>query len=131
MAVEWVGPHPAAPAATNGVDFIWVDPRLNQVERRCVLTHELVHLEHEHLGWQPPTVEISVRQEAARRLIAREESTAALPWTRDCDELADELWVIHMVLADRFAGLSHHERTLLQQLELLSTTPDLPAHTSR
>lgn len=70
------------------------------------------------MGCQPLAVEILVRQGTARLLIALEDLTSALNWAKSCDELADELGVIPMVLADRFAGLSHYERALHQQLEL-------------
>ena len=43
VVVEWARPHPTVPAATDGASRIWLDPRMSQVERRCVLTHELVH----------------------------------------------------------------------------------------
>lgn len=100
-----------------------MDPRLNQVERRCVLTHELVHLEHGHRGCQPPAVEIAVRREAARRLVRMEHLAAALPWAQDCDELADELWVTPMVLADRYDGLTETEMAALRDLELPGHQP--------
>ena len=38
-----------------GATVIWLDPRMTQAERRCALTHELVHLEHGHRGCQPPS----------------------------------------------------------------------------
>lgn len=44
-------------------------PRQLQPERRCTLTHELIHIECGHSGCQPPAVELEVRVEAARRLI--------------------------------------------------------------
>ena len=123
VAVEWARPHPLAPAATDGLGRIWMDPRLNQVERRCVLTHELVHLEHGHRGCQPRAVETAVRREAARRLVRMEHLTAALPWARDCDELADELWVTPMVLTDRYDGLTEAETAVLWGLELPGHQP--------
>ena len=55
VVVVWFRPHAAAPAATNGADLVWLDPRMTQAERRCALTHELVHLEHGHRGCQPPS----------------------------------------------------------------------------
>ncbi|MCC0765675.1 hypothetical protein [Micrococcus luteus] len=61
VVVVWSRPHAAAPAATNGADLVWLDPRMTQAERRCALTHELVHLEHGHRGCQPPAVEHAVR----------------------------------------------------------------------
>lgn len=72
---------------------MWVDPRMSQVERRCVLTHEPVRLEHGHRGCQPAAVEHAVRAIAARRLITHEQLVVALPWAMSLDEFADELWV--------------------------------------
>ena len=109
VVVEWIRPHPRAPGATNGADVIWLDPRLSQVERRCVLTHELVHLEYGHRGCQPPAVEQAVRVRTAERLVELEDLAAAVKWTVDPDELAEELWVTPMVLQDRVAALSASE----------------------
>ena len=109
VVVEWIRPHPRAPGATNGADVIWLDPRLSQVERRCVLTHELVHLEYGHRGCQPPAVEHVVRVRTAERLVELEDLAAAVKWTVDPDELAEELWVTPMVLQDRVAALSASE----------------------
>lgn len=116
VVVEWVRPHPAAPGGTNGVDVIWLDPRLLQVERRCVLTHEMVHLEHGHQGCQPAAVEHAVRAAAARQLITLEQLADALPWSMSREELADELWVTPLVLTDRLAGLTRTEREHLAAL---------------
>lgn len=109
VVVEWIRPHPRAPGATNGADVIWLDPRLSQVERRCVLTHELVHLEYGHRGCQPATVEHVVRVRTAERLVELADLAAAVKWTVDPDELAEELWVTPMVLQDRVAALSPPE----------------------
>lgn len=53
---------------TDGTS-IWLDSQLTETERLCVLTHELVHLSRGHNGHQPPSMEESVRAEAARLLI--------------------------------------------------------------
>lgn len=111
VVVVWVRPHADAPAGTNGRDVVWIDPRLLQVERRCVLTHELVHLEHGHDGCQPPAIEHAVRARAARLLITHEQLAEALPWSAVLEELADDLWVTPMVLTDRLAGLTPAERS--------------------
>ena len=116
VVVVWARPHPAAPAATDGATVIWLDPRMTQAERRCALTHELVHLEHGHHGCQPPAVEHAVRAAAARHLITLEQLADALPWSMSLDELADELWVTELVLLDRLAGLTRAEREHLAAL---------------
>ena len=114
VVVVWARPHPTAPAATDGATVIWLDPRMTQAERRCALTHELVHLEHGHRGCQPHAVEHAVRAETARRLVSAEALLAAAPWALSLDELADELWVTPLVLADRLEHLTAAERVLLE-----------------
>ena len=110
VVVVWARPHAGAPAATNGVDLVWLDPRMLQVERRCALTHELVHIERAHVGCQPPAVEHAVRAETARRLIPLQALLDAVPWSEHLEVLADELWVTPLVLTDRLAGLTAAER---------------------
>lgn len=114
IVVDWARPHPTMPAATDGERVIWMDPRLTQVERRCVLTHELVHLERGHRGCQPRAVEHAVRAEAGRRLVTVEQLQHAMPWALSMGELADELWVTEMVLLDRLEGLTLEERRALR-----------------
>lgn len=92
-----------------------MDPRMNQVERRCVLTHELVHIELGHRGCQPSAVERDVRAEAAYRLIRLEDLLSGSVWALGPSELADELWVTDMVLHDRLAGLTVGERAQLPE----------------
>ncbi|MFK0005513.1 ImmA/IrrE family metallo-endopeptidase [Paenarthrobacter sp. NPDC090520] len=107
-----------APGRTNGIDTIWLNKGLDQVERRCSLTHELVHLERKHTGCQPPAVEAEVRAEAARRLITIDHFAKALAWSRSVNELADELWVTPDVLFDRFDNLTEQEWEFLVTVEL-------------
>lgn len=71
-----------------------------------MLAHELVHLDLGHTAAQPPEVERLVRLEAARRLISLAALLDAMRWTLDPHELAEELWVIPVVLSDRMAGLT-------------------------
>jgi len=106
------------PGRTNGTDIIWLDNRLQQVERRCVLAHELVHVERRHIGCQPPAVERSVRIETARRLIPIGELCRHVAWARSHAELADELWVTEMVLTDRLSSLTPDETTALSMVEV-------------
>lgn len=74
---------------------------VTQVERRCALTHELVHLDCRHQGHQPSGVEARVRAEAARLLIPDAALDDALAWTTDLYELAETLWVTEAVVKDR------------------------------
>ncbi|GAA1048463.1 hypothetical protein GCM10009569_05820 [Arthrobacter russicus] len=112
--VEMSGPWPGR---TNGIDTIWLDKNLQQVERRCVLTHELVHLRRGHTICQTTAAEIDVRVETARRLISLEALIAASRWSKSIPEVADELWVVPMVLTDRIEYLRAHERAALVENE--------------
>lgn len=105
------------PGRTNGVDIIWMDKRLDQVERRCTLTHELIHIERKHVGCQTASVELEVCLETARRLIPIETLASELRWSNCPDELADELWVTLDVLKDRVRGLTPDELALLVATE--------------
>lgn len=100
---------PGRRAETNGVDEIRMRRRLLQVERRCSLAHELIHLERGHTGECSPVVEATVDEEAARRLIPWERLLAAVRWARSEEELADELWVTVHVLRARVAVLRADE----------------------
>lgn len=72
-----------------------------QAERRCALTHELVHLQWGHQGEQPEPVERRVRAKTARLLIPDRDLTDALCWSTDLYELAETLWVTEAVMRDR------------------------------
>jgi hypothetical protein len=109
LVVVWLCPAKDAPAATDGERVVWLDPRLLQVERRCVLAHELVHVERGHRGCQPAAVEVEVRREAAARLVPFESLFESWRWSLSFSELAAELWVTESVLADRFRWLTKDE----------------------
>lgn len=94
---------------TNGVDLIYMHPVQLQVERRCTLTHELVHLERRHTGPCHQVAERAVRTETARRLIAFEQLVDAFRWSMSLEEAADELHVTLPVLMDRLARLQPDE----------------------
>lgn len=96
-------------ADTNGTDEIRMRRRLLQVERRCSLTHELIHLERGHTGACSPGHEAEVDREAARRLIEWEQLLAAVRWSRSEVELADELWVTVHLLRVRVSELHADE----------------------
>lgn len=64
-------------------------PELTQAERRCTLTHELIHAERGDTSCDP-----SVHREAARRLIATRDLLAAVAfYGEDWPAVAEELWV--------------------------------------
>ncbi|WP_301144650.1 hypothetical protein [Mycolicibacterium fortuitum] len=89
-------------------NMIWLCRKLNQVRRRCTLTHELIHLER---GPVPADPALAAREErtvdelAARRLIELPHLIDGLRWTRDPAELADALWVDMPTLRTRLATL--------------------------
>ena len=85
-------------------------PGQGQAERRCTLTHELVHAELGHRGPCTGSVERRVSAEAARRLIGDEELVEALLWSRDEQELSEELWVDVATVRTRLADLSDAEK---------------------
>lgn len=117
VTVDWRDDLPVdLEAATNGMDIIWMSKNLRlQVERRCTLTHEMVHIELEHDGYCNPKIERRVRKLTAERLIDTADLINAMKWARSVEELADELWVTVEVLMDRLHGLSTVERAMIQQ----------------
>lgn len=104
---------------TDGVNRIWLDDRLNQVEMRCVLTHEMAHMHLKHAACQPLVVEMRVCQIAARWLISMEDLARVLPWSHDLYELAAELHVTPQTLRDRLHGMTVAENRLLSSWELM------------
>lgn len=100
--------------ATGGTGRSWLDDRLTATERRCVLMHELVHVEAGHHGHQPEAVEAWVREQTARRLIPLEALAPWRSWQGTLWQLADELGVTHDVLADRLRTASAGEREVLR-----------------
>lgn len=114
VRVIWARPRPDLPAASNGADRIWIDPAHTQAEIRCMLAHELLHLEHKHVGHQPPAVEMEIRFEVARRLITIEQLRVAAAWASSRTELRDELHVTDMVLLDRLTCITDTELAQLR-----------------
>lgn len=55
-------------ARTDGKD-IWVDDRLNDIQLKCAIMHEKVHIERGHGTHQVEAVEQAVRFETAQRLL--------------------------------------------------------------
>lgn len=94
---------------TNDRDLIRLDKRLLQVERRCTLAHELVHLEAGEGRACAPSREREVNRIAAARLISFETLAAAARWARGPVELAEELWVIPSMLEARCETLTAAE----------------------
>ena len=90
---------------------IYLDDRLTEREKRCALTHELVHLDMGHGECQPPAVERRVRAITAALLIPERMLKDTLRWTQCPYEAAEELSVTVPVLRDR-VGPSRGEALL-------------------
>lgn len=103
---------PGMRGGTNGTD-IWMEKRLLQVERRCTLTHELVHMDLGHEGCQDERTEARVRRATARRLLTVEQLVEVVRWTDIPEEMADELWVTVDVLTEFTKSLTAFERKLV------------------
>ncbi|MEJ9078803.1 hypothetical protein WKY82_10310 [Gordonia malaquae] len=75
---------------------IRMESRLTQAERRCSLTHELVHIERRGREHPDPDVEEQIVElESARRLITVDQLADAFRWLREpgLTDLAEHLWV--------------------------------------
>ncbi|MGP5689733.1 ImmA/IrrE family metallo-endopeptidase [Glutamicibacter ardleyensis] len=103
------------PGATDGHSIIWLDDRLTATERRCVLTHELVHLNHGHNECQPPKIERRVRTETAHILIRWTTLAESTTSNSNLTSLADELHVTRQVLEDRLHALSELEIEMIRE----------------
>lgn len=87
---------------------IWLCRTLTQAERRCTLTHELVHRERGPVPHDPAAAdreERTVNEISARRLITLPSLADGLRWTRDPHQLAEHLWVDRPTLNTRMATL--------------------------
>jgi hypothetical protein len=101
-------------AATQG-QHVYLDRRLLQVERRCAIQHEQIHLERGEDGCTDDQVKESVvRRVTARRLLSAHQLVPVAQWTQSIEEAADELWVTPEVLRDFMASLSPVERLMIE-----------------
>lgn len=100
-------------------DTILLDDRLNQVERRCTLVHEMVHRLHDDDPDLPPPLahlqEEACRAQAARMLIPMPALLDAFlwSWAQREEEMAEQLWVDVGTLRDRMKHLTADERKFL------------------
>lgn len=94
---------------------IWMSSRQSQVERRCTITHELIHHERGERWGCTGRDEEQVRQETARRLIPLVHLADALRWSLDAHELADHCWVDLDTLLVRLEHLHPSERHYLRR----------------
>jgi len=93
-------PLRVASGCTDGRS-VWLDEHLTDVEARCALTHELVHISRGHDRHQPVAVEDDVRAQTARLLVPWEAITEHVGSQLDPWHLAQELGVTERVLIDR------------------------------
>lgn len=96
---------------------IWLSRGMTQAERRCTLTHELVHRERGPVPCDPAEAareERIVDEIAARRLITVPALADGLAWTRHPRELAEHLWVDEPTLQTRMATLDPVEVAQLE-----------------
>lgn len=97
---------------------VTLDRRLSQVQRRCTIAHEIVHIERGPVPADTRLVareEMAVEQEVVRRLIPLEDLGEALAWARSKAEAADVLWVTEDVLQVRLDHLHPAERAHLKR----------------
>lgn len=117
VIVEWTDDLPPDVLGdTDGVTHIRIATGQLQTERRCTITHELVHVEQGHIGCCDQRAEGQVRREAARRLITIAAlSEAAVFHGDDLEGLADDLWVDLDTLLTRLNHLHPSERGYLRR----------------
>lgn len=99
------------PARTDGVD-IFVDDRLDDIELRCHVEHEQIHIEHGHSTLQSEAVEMAVRYETAKRLLPLDLIVGVCKEGRSLASVARELRVTKQVLMDRAATLTDDQARL-------------------
>lgn len=118
--------HVTYPDGGTGCLGRWTDAGIeingssNQRERRCTLTHELVHVER---GPVPHDLHLAMREEetveriSAERLIEIESLIDVLAWNRYRvdDETAEELWVDLATLLTRVKNLDDDERAYIDR----------------
>ena len=95
-----------AAARTDGVS-IWVNEDLNEIEERCAIMHELIHIERGEGTCQPEYIEYEVRYETAQRLLP---DITSIPCDgADLAEIARSLGVTRRVLMDRAVTLTRDQ----------------------
>lgn len=102
---------------TDGYSTIWLDDRLTAVERRCVLTHELLHVIHGHTTEQPHHIEEQIHAATARWLVPWPYLLAAMGEQVDHFDVAEQLGVTVEVLQYRLAHATPGELASLTMEE--------------
>lgn len=89
---------------------------LLQVERRCVLLHELIHLERGIPHSADVREEAAIEREVARRLIPLCELVDALRWSREVEEIAEACWVMPHLIPIRMQNLHPAELSAVREV---------------
>ena len=97
----------------DGTRTVWLDDRLTPTEARCVLTHELFHIIHGHIGEQPPHVERQIHAVTARWLIPWPAFLAAAGEQVTVHQMAEDLNVTTDVLHHRLIHATPDELATL------------------
>ena len=92
-------------ARTDGTD-IWFDDRLSDIQRKCAIVHELIHIERGQGSRQLESEEFAVRYQTARRLLPIGAMVGVCSVQGSLSAAAKDLGVIKRVLMDRAAVLS-------------------------
>lgn len=103
VTVHWRSlPWPLS-GCTDG-QRVWMHDGLTQVQRRCTIAHEMIHVRMGHTSRQPEPVERQVRRATAAYLLPDMEVVRReLAWAHCLEEAADSLWVTPGVLTDWLA----------------------------
>lgn len=116
VTVEFASLPPPDSGRSDGVSRIVLHKRLKQVERRCTLEHEKVHLERSDMGKCRPDREKDIDRIVARRLVPFDGLVDALVWTDVLDEVAHELWVTPKIARARIDLLRPAELAVIAEL---------------
>lgn len=92
-------------ARTDGTN-IYIDDRLDEIQEKCAIEHEIVHIERGHTTLQPESIEMGVRYETAKRLLPLEDIAGVCKNGKSLKMIARELGVTRQVLMDRAATLT-------------------------
>ena len=95
-------------ARTDGKD-IWIDDRLNPIQERCAIEHELEHVARGHSTVQTEAVEMSVRYAVAKKLLPLETLFEGCRRGGSLAAIARGLKVTRQVLMDRAATLNDQQ----------------------
>ena len=103
-------------ARTDGTD-IWIDDRLNEVQEKCAVAHEMEHVRRGHGTVQTESVEMSVRYKVAMDLLPLDAIVGVCKNGKSLAAIARELEVTRQVLMDRAATLTDEQARIAGCLE--------------